>query len=74
MDVTRTRLFALLLLAASAGGFGYSLGWQRGQISGRADGDRQLQATTELQHMNAMHPPDGADTLPDSARDNQQAL
>lgn len=42
MGTARSRIGVLLLLALSAGGFGYCLGWQRAQSATKADSDRQF--------------------------------
>jgi len=47
MDFAQLRVVALLLLAMAAGLFGYSFGWERGQIDAKRDSDRQIQAVQE---------------------------
>ena len=42
MDSARFRIFALLLLSVACGAFGYSYGWQRGQLAARQDSDFKL--------------------------------
>ena len=55
MDFARFRVFALLLLSISAGAFGYSFGWQRGQIAARQDSDFRIiqERLSQLQAANA---------------------
>ena len=47
MDFAQLRIAALLLMTGAAGLFGYSFGWQRGQIAAKSESDRQIQAVQE---------------------------
>jgi hypothetical protein len=47
MDFAQLRIAALLLLAIAAGLFGYSFGWERGEIAARSDSDRRFQIVQE---------------------------
>ena len=42
MESGSTTLTALLLLSLAAGGFGYSLGWQRAQLTASQEFDHRL--------------------------------
>jgi hypothetical protein len=55
MDFARFRVLALLLLSISCGAFGYSYGWQRGQIAARQDSDFRIiqERLSALQTANA---------------------
>lgn len=55
LDFARFRVFALLLLSIAAGTFGYSYGWQRGQIAARQDSDFKIiqERLFQLQTANA---------------------
>ena len=47
MDFAQLRIAALLLVTVAAGLFGYSFGWERGQIAAKTESDRQIRAVQE---------------------------
>jgi hypothetical protein len=61
MDFARFRVAALLLLTMAAGAFGYSFGWERGQIAAKHDTDMQLKI---MQDRISQHWPDAAGEPP----------